>query len=64
MSQNNAGKALVMGVVVGSMLGFFSFIALFGVEAVRRNDFFAGIWTIGCMVVVGLIAKSLYNDEK
>ena len=55
--KDDTNKAFVAGVLVGSVLGLFSFIAIFGNEALKEHDFLAGAWTLGCMIAVGLIVK-------
>lgn len=57
MSDDKNGRVLFVGILVGSLLGLFSFLALFGREAAAEHDFLAGLWMLGCMVAVGLIVK-------
>jgi hypothetical protein len=49
---------LFLGILVGSPLGLFSFLAVFGADVLRRNDFLAGMWCLACMILVGLLVKS------
>ena len=50
-------RAMGLGILLGSCLGFFSFGAIFGFGAMRDNEFLAALWMVGCMVGVGWIVR-------
>jgi hypothetical protein len=59
------GAAFLVAVLVGSPLGLFLSISLFGSGGgLRDNDFLSGMIMLGCMLATGWLVYKILEDFK